>query len=74
MENTNIIIEFAKTLENNPDNAYDFISRNYYKMTASKLAAVAKELIYAIYENCDDATSKQLFSDVAAELNEQHKE
>ena len=63
-------IEFVEILKNNPNSAYDFISNNYYKMSESELSSVAKELLYAIYENCEQPQIEKILDDVAVELEE----
>ena len=40
-----------EVLKNNPNNAYDYLASNYYKMSKEELRDVAKELLYSIYEN-----------------------
>lgn len=66
--------EFTEVLKNSPKLAYDFISINSYKMDKTEIVAIAKELLYGIYNDCDSMQMKQLLGDVAIELDEQYDE
>ena len=74
MESIKTIAAFTEVLKNNPRKAYDFISMNYYKMDRSDLAAIIKELLFGIYNDCDTALVRELLRDVAIELDEQYYE
>lgn len=60
--------EFIEVLENNPDDAYDFISNNYYKMSKDELKDIAKELLYAMYDKMTKEEHNLALADVAEEL------
>ena len=60
--------DFIEVLKNNPDNAYDFICNNYYKMNKEELKDFAKELLYAVYDNMTTAEHNKILNDVATEL------
>ena len=66
--------EFTEVLKNSPKLAYDFISINSYKMDKTEIVAIAKELLYGIYNDCDSMQMEQLLGDVAIELDEQYDE
>lgn len=66
--------EFTEVLKNSPKLAYDFISINSYKMDKTEIVAIAKELLYGIYNDCDSMQIEQLLGDVAIELDEQYDE
>lgn len=66
--------EFTEVLKNSPKLAYDFISINSYKMDKTEIVAIAKELLYGIYNDCDSMQMEQLLGDVKIELDEQHDE
>ena len=66
--------EFTEILKNSPKLAYDFISINSYKMDKTEIVAIAKELLYGIYNDCDSMQMEQLLGDVAIELDEQYDE
>lgn len=66
--------EFTEVLKNSPKLAYDFISINSYKMDKIEIVAIAKELLYGIYNDCDSMQMEQLLGDVAIELDEQYDE
>ena len=66
--------EFTEVLKNSPKLAYDFISINSYKMDKTEIVAIAKELLYGIYNDCDSIQMEQLLGDVAIELDEQYDE
>lgn len=66
--------EFMEVLKNSPKLAYDFISINSYKMDKTEIVAIAKELLYGIYNDCDSMQMEQLLGDVAIELDEQYDE
>ena len=51
--------EFTEVLKNSPKLAYDFISINSYKMDKIEIVAIAKELLYGIYNDCDSMQIKQ---------------
>ena len=60
--------QFIDVLKNNPNHAYDFLCENYYNMTKDELKNIAKELLYAIYENTSTAEHNRILDDVATEL------
>ena len=66
--------EFTEVLKNSPKLAYDFISINSYKMDKTEIVAIAKELLYGIYNDCDSMQMEQLLGNVAIELDEQYDE
>ena len=66
--------EFTEVLKNSPKLAYDFISINSYKLDKTEIVAIAKELLYGIYNDCDSMQMEQLLGDVAIELDEQYDE
>lgn len=66
--------EFIKVLKNNPNNAYDFICNNYYKMSKDELKNVAKELLYAIHSNVTKEEHDKILNDVADELADTYEE
>ncbi len=67
--------EFIDVLKNNPDNAYDFICNNYYKMSKEELKDIAKELLYAVYDNViNTAEHNKILNDVATELEDMYAE
>ena len=68
------IAEFTEVLKNSPELTYDFISINSYKMDKTEIVAIAKELLYGIYNDCDSMQMEQLLGDVAIELDEQYDE
>ena len=68
------IAEFTEVLKNSPELTYDFISINSYKMDKTEIVAIAKELLYGIYNECDSMQMEQLLGDVAIELDEQYDE
>ena len=63
--------EFTEVLKNSHKLAYDFISINSYKMDKTEIVAIAKELLYGIYNDCDSMQMEQLLGDVEIELDEQ---
>lgn len=74
MESIRTMAEFTEVLKHDPKHAYDFISRNYYKMYKMELVAIIKELLYGIYNDCSTRQMEQLLDDVAVELDEQYDE
>lgn len=67
--------DFIDVLKNNPNNAYDFICNNYYKMSKEELKDIAKELLYAIYDNViNTAEHDKIMNDVATELENSYIE
>ena len=62
--------EFIEVLKNNPDGAYDFICNNYHKMSKEELKDVAKELLYAVYDNVTKAEHNKILNDAAEELED----
>lgn len=60
--------DFISILQNNPDEAYDFICNNYYNMSKEELKDIIKELLYAVYENTSRAEHNKIFYDVSLEL------
>jgi hypothetical protein len=61
--------EFIEVLKNNPNEAYDFICNNYYKMSKEELKDITKELLFAIYDNViNTAEHDKILNDVATEL------
>lgn len=69
-----IMLELINVLKNNPNEAYDFICNNYYKMSKEELKDFAKELLYAIHSNTDQAEHNKMLDDVATELAENYEE
>lgn len=63
-----VMKEFIKLLEANPDKAYDFISNEYYRMSKDDLKNVAKELLYAMYDKMTKEEHNEALADVAEEL------
>ena len=74
MDSIKTMAEFTEVLKNSPKLAYDFISINSYKMDKTEIVAIAKELLYGIYNDCDSMQMEQLLGDVAIELDEQYDE
>jgi hypothetical protein len=72
MESINAMAEFTEIMRCNPMKAYDFISNNYYRFTKDELAAIIKELLYGIRNDCKSEMN-MLLEDVAFELDEQYK-
>ncbi len=67
--------DFIDVLKNNPDNAYDFICNNYYKMSKEELKDIAKELLFAVYDNViNTAEHNKILNDVAEELENSYIE
>lgn len=67
--------EFIEVLKNNPDNAYDFICNNYYKMSKEELKDIVKELLFAVYDNViNTAEYNKIMNDVATELEDSYTE
>lgn len=66
--------ELIKVLKNNPDGAYDFICNNYYNMSKEELKDIAKELLYAVYDNVTKAEHNKILADVATELEDFYTE
>ena len=67
--------DFIDVLKNNPDNAYDFICSNYYKMSKEELKDITKELLYAVYDNViNTAEHNKILNDVATELEDMYAE
>ena len=67
--------EFIDVLKNNPNHAYDFICNNYYKMSKDELKDIAKELLFAIYDNViNTAEHDKIMNDVAMELESFYEE
>lgn len=66
--------EFIEVLKNDPNQAYGFICNNYYKMSKDELKDVAKELLYAIYDNMDREEHDKILNDVATELEDTYTE
>lgn len=62
--------QFINVLKSNPNYAYDFLCENYYTMTKDELKNIAKELLFAIYENTDKAEHDEILYDVATELED----
>ena len=62
--------EFIEVLKNNPNNAYDFICNNYYKLSKEELKDIAKELLYAVYDNVDKIEHDKILNDAATELED----
>lgn len=60
--------QFINVLKSNPNYAYDFLCENYYTMTKDELKNIAKELLFAIYENTDKAEHDEILNYVAMEL------
>lgn len=69
-----VMKEFIKLLENNPDKAYDFICNNYYKMSKDELKDIARELLYAMYDKMDKTEHNLALADVAEELKSTYTE
>jgi helix-turn-helix protein len=66
--------EFIEVLKNNPNGAYDYICNNYHKMSKEELKDIAKELLYAVYDNVTKAEHNEILEDVANELEETYTE
>lgn len=66
--------EFVEILMNNPHGAYDFICNNAHNMSKEELKDIAKELLYAIYDNIDKAEHNKVLYDVALELTDSYIE
>ena len=66
--------ELIKVLKNNPNNAYDYLTSNYYKMSKEELKDFAKELLYSVYQNVLDSEHDKILNDVAEELENQYEE
>lgn len=62
-----------EVLKNNPNNAYDYLTSNYYKMSKEELKDVAKELLYSIYENTLESEQNKILKDAAEELADQYE-
>lgn len=70
-----IMKEFIDVLKNNPSHAYDYLCENYYRMTKDELKDIAKELIYAIYDNAYTTEEHdKILNDVATELEDFYEE
>jgi hypothetical protein len=67
--------EFIEILKNNPNEAYDYISNNYYKMSKDELRDIAKELLFAIYDNVINTEEHdKIMNNVAEELENYYSE
>lgn len=66
--------EFIEIMKNNPDKAYEFICNNYYKMSKEELKDIAKELLYAIYDNVTTWEHDRILKNTAEELEEMYEE
>jgi 20S proteasome alpha/beta subunit len=66
--------EFIEVLKNNPNGAYDFICNNYHKMSKDELKDIAKELLYAVYDNVTEKEHNKILDDVATELEDTYTE
>ena len=66
--------DFIDILKNNPNNAYDFLCNNYHNMSKTELKDIAKELLYAVYDNVDTAEHDKILNDVAEELENDYVE
>lgn len=67
--------EFIEILRSNPNGAYDYISSNYYKMSKEELRDVAKELLFAVYDNVvNTAEHNEIMNSVAEELENYYVE
>lgn len=67
--------EFIDVLKNNPNGAYDYICNNYYNMSKEELKDIAKELLYAIYDNVINTKEhNKIMNDVATELENSYAE
>ena len=60
--------KFINVLENNPNEAYDFICNNYQYMSKEELKNIAKELLYVIYDKMDEKEHNDALGNVAEEL------
>ena len=65
--------DFVEVLKNNPNNAYDYLTSNYYKMSKEELKDIAKELLYSIYDNVLDSEHDKILKDAAEELTDQYE-
>lgn len=66
--------DFIEVLKTNPNNAYDFICNNYYKMSKEELKDIVKELLYAVYDNVDKVEHNKILADTAEELESSYVE
>lgn len=67
--------DFIDVLKTNPDNAYDFICNNYYKMSKEELKDIVKELLYSVYDNVIVTKEyNKIMDDVANELEDMYAE
>lgn len=62
--------EFIDCLKNNPNHAYDYIANNSWAMSKNNLTDICKELIYGIIDYETKIEAKEIFSNVAEELND----
>ena len=62
--------QFIDILKNDPNAAYDFICNNYYNMSKEELKNIAKELLYAIFDNATKEEHDKMLADVANELED----
>lgn len=62
-----------EVLKNNPNNAYDYLTSNYYKMSKEELKDFAKELLYSVYENTLESEQNKILKDAAEELTDQYE-
>lgn len=70
-----IMKEFIDVLKNNPNHAYDYLCENYYRMTKDELKDIAKELLYAIYDNAYSTEEHDsILNNVATELEDFYEE
>ena len=60
--------EMIRTMHDDPKQAYDYFSNNYHNLTNSEKVDLTKELLYAIYDMCDEETHKRVLMTAAENL------
>lgn len=60
--------EMIRTMHDDPKQAYDYFSNNYHNLTNSEKVNLTKELLYAIYDMCDEETHKRVLMTAAENL------
>ena len=77
-DNTHAMMEFTEVLKNEPQMAYDFISRNSYRFTKEGLTDIIKEILYSVKYHTDSSfygdLYKDILGDVQIELDENYDE
>lgn len=65
--------ELIRTMHDEPNKAYDYFSNNYYNLTNSEKVNITKELLYAIYDMCDEDTQRKILMTAAENLADSYE-